>query len=283
VQQAISRALTSDAVRTPPRSDSAPLPAPAATVAASRPPRHADHRFYAWAGAAAFSIVFVGFARSYYLKFLFGTSALAALLHLHGALMTSWFALFFVQTYLVASHRVRLHRRLGVFGAVLAALMVVVGVTVALRFGAREMNNPHTGGPPPLMVMGFFLAVILVFASLVGAALWLRRRRDYHKRLMLLSCLSMVGPALTQISFDRAPALAFLKSGGLFGLFGLDLWLVYACIAWDTWRHRRLHPAFVGGALLMFAAEDPARPLWLFLSTATWTHMATWLVSWVAS
>lgn len=245
---------------------------------ADRPQQGRD-RYYAWAAAAAFAIIFAGFARSYYLKFLFGTSTLPWLLHLHGALMTSWFALFFAQTYLIASHRVRLHRRLGVFGGLLAALIVVVGVAVALRFGAREMNKTQAAGPPPLEVMGFFFAVLLVFATLVGAALLLRRRREYHKRLMLLSCLSMIGPGLARIPFDQVPAAAFLKSGGSFGLFGLDLLVLYACIAWDTWRHRRLHPAFVGGALLIIAAEAPAPLTWHFLSTAAWTHIATWLAT----
>ncbi len=190
--------------------------------------------------------------------------------------MTSWFVLFFTQTYLVASHRVRLHRRLGVFGAVLAALIVVVGVTVALRFGAREMNNPHFDGPPPLMFMGFLFVALLVFAILVGAALLLRRRREYHTRLMLLSCLFLVGPGLFRIPLEQVPAVAFLKSGGPAGLFGLDLLVLYACVAWDTWRHRRLHPAFVVGTLLLAALDMPF--IWFFLSTPTWTHIATWLV-----
>jgi hypothetical protein len=259
----------------------APDLGPSAAVATSPPSRRADHRYYAWAGAAAFAIVFAGFARTYYLRFLFGASSLPWLLHLHGALMTSWFALFFIQTYLVTSHRIRLHRRLGVFGAVLAGLMVVVGATVALGRAARQIHHRHVGGPPPLMAMGFFLTVLLVFALLVGAALLLRRRSDYHKRLMLLSCVSLVGPALTRIPFTQVPAFAFLRSGGLFGLFSLDILLVYACIAWDTWRHRRLHPAFAGGALLMIATEDSPL-IWLFLSTPTWTHIATWIVSRIA-
>jgi hypothetical protein len=261
-------------------SDAPTTPFGAAPIPARRL-RFADHRFYAWACVAAFVVVFAGFARTYYLRFLFGRPPLPWLLHLHGALMTSWFVLFFVQTRLIASHRIHLHRRLGVFGAMLAGLMVIVGAAVALRDTARDMHRPHVGGPPPLMVMGFFFAVLLVFATLVGAALLLRRRRDYHKRLMLLSCLSMVGPGLTRIPFTQVPAVAFLKSGGLFGLFGLDLLLVYACIAWDTWRHRRLHPAFVGGALLMIAAEDSGL-IWLFLATPTWNHFATWLMSHIA-
>ena len=256
--------------------------APDAAIAASRPPRRADHRFYTWACVAAFAVVFTGFARTYYLRLLTRAPALPWLLHLHGGLMTLWFVLFLVQTRLIASRRIAVHRRLGIFGAVLAGLMVVVGATVALRGTARDIHHPHAGGPPPLMIMGFFLAVLLVFATLVGVALLLRRRSDYHKRLMLLSCLSMVGPGLTRIPFDHVPALAFLKSGGLFGLFDLLLLLVYACIAWDTWRHCRLHPAFVGGALLMIAVEDPAWLVWHFLSTATWTRIATWLVSRIA-
>jgi hypothetical protein len=247
---------------------------------ALHPPRRADHRYYAWAGAAAFAVVLAGFARTYYLKLFFDTPELPWLLHLHGALMTSWFALFFVQTYLVASHRVGLHRRLGVCGAMLAALIVVVGTTVALRFGAREMDKPQVDGPPALASMGFLFAALLAFALLVGAALLLRRRREWHKRLMLLSCLFLIGPGLARIPFERVPSLAFLRSGGPAGLFGLDLLVLYACVGWDTWRHRRMHPAFAAGALLLIAMDLPL--IWRFLSSPTWTRFASWLVSVVA-
>jgi hypothetical protein len=236
-----------------------------------------DHRFFIVAGVAAFAVVFIGFARTYYLKTVFGAPSLPALLHLHGFLMTSWFALFFVQVRLVAAHRVDLHRRVGVAGAALAVLMVIVGFTVARRGAQREMHRPSDGGPPPLQLMGFFLFVLLVFTILVGVALLLRRRRDYHKRLMLLSCLSMVGPGLSRIEIQHVPIVSFLRTGGPFGLFGLDLLLVYACVGYDTWRNHRLHPAFVFGALLLALFDLPF--IWMFLSSRTWTHVATWLMS----
>jgi len=261
--------------------DSSPdtLSQPFATVpAADRRLRLADHRFYAAACAAAFAIVLAGFARTYYLRVLFGQPPLPWLLHLHGALMTSWFALFFVQTRLIASHRVKLHRRLGIFGGVLAGLIVIIGGTVAIRATARDVHLPHPGGPPPLVFMGFLLAALLVFGTLVGAALLLRRRRDYHKRLMLLSCLSMIGPGLARIPLKRFPAaLAFLKSGGWAGLFSLDAMVLYGCIAWDTARHRRLHPAFAAGGLLIVMAEDLPF-IWRFLSTPIWLDFAARLV-----
>lgn len=248
----------------------------AAGTAAEKPPNRGDHGFYFWFAIAAFAVVVVGFSRSYYLKAFFGTPALPWLVHLHGALMTSWFALFFVQTSLIATHRVHLHKRLGIFGAVLAGLIVIVGPTVALRRTARVLHGPRHGGHP-LQFMGFILAVLFVFAILVGAALLLRRRRDWHKRLMLLSYLSLIGPGLTRIPPEWFHGFAFLESGGPAGLFGLDLLLVYACIAWDTWHHRRLHPAFVCGTLLIFAYDLPF--IGMFLSSSTWTHFAARLVS----
>lgn len=248
--------------------------------AAMRSSKGLDRRFYLGAAIAAFAIVFAGFARTYYLRALFGTPSLPWLLHLHGALMTSWFVLFFVQTRLIAAHRITWHKRLGIFGGILAMLMVIVGATVAVRGAARDVRASRTGGtptpgPPTLQFMGFILYVLLVFALLVGAALLLRRRREWHKRLMLLSCLSMVGPGLSRIPLKHT-AVAFLRTGGPGGLFGLDLLLVYVCIAWDTWRHRRAHPAFVGGALLIATEDLPF--IWMFLSTPTWARFATWLV-----
>ena len=237
----------------------------------------ADHRFSLWFAIAAFAVVVVGFARTYYLKLLFGTPALPWLLHLHGALMTSWFALFFVQATLIAAHRVQLHKRLGIVGAILAGLIVIVGAAVALHGTARDLHGPTTGGPPPLAALGFFLCVLLVFAILVGTALLLRRRRDWHKRLMLMSCVIMAGPGLARFTFERLPALAFLRGGGPGGSLDLLMLLVYACIAWDTWRHRRLHPAFVCGALLIAAVDLPF--IWIFLSSSTWIRIANRLVS----
>jgi hypothetical protein len=51
----------------------------------------------------------------------------------------------------------------------------------------------------------------------------------------------------------------------------------WACVAWDTWHHRRLHPAFVLGAIPIVFANLPY--IWRFVSSPSWTHLATWLVT----
>lgn len=45
-----------------------------------------------------------------------------SLLHAHGFVMTAWFLLFGAQTWLVEAHRIDLHRRLGVLGAILSVM-----------------------------------------------------------------------------------------------------------------------------------------------------------------
>lgn len=67
--------------------------------------RPSDRKLFAGAAIGALVVVFAGFSRTYFLKFLYHTPALPWLVHLHGAVMTSWFVLFFAQTSLISRHR----------------------------------------------------------------------------------------------------------------------------------------------------------------------------------
>jgi hypothetical protein len=233
------------------------------SVAANSPRTGLDGRFYVWASIVAGLIVFVGFARSYFLQTLFGTPALPLLVHVHGLVMTSWFVLFFAQTCLIATRRVDLHRRLGVFGGVLAILVVVFGVIVSVHAAARFVSKPSNHGPQFLVILGFNLVDILVFASLVGTAVIFRRRADYHKRLMLLATLSILGQPLARI-FSNLTTLMLVYLCVLF------------CVAIDTVRHRRLHPAFAWGAPSLIVALHLA---YLGCQTTAWMQFARWLLS----
>ena len=222
-------------------------------------------RFYTWAAVMMIVIVFAGFAYTYYLKELFGTPALPGLLHLHGLVMTLWFALFLVQVSLVAAGRVDLHRRVGVVGALLAALVVVVGVSTAIN--AARLG--HTPGPPPLVFLTIPLGDMLVFPALIGAGLYYRRRSDFHKRFMLLSSLSLLTAAIARIP------LSFITAGGLPLFFGLTDLCIITCVAYDTVKNRRLHPAF-GWGLLFIVASQALR--FMLAGTAAWAQFAAWLV-----
>jgi hypothetical protein len=179
--------------------------------------------------------------------------------------MTSWVVLFVAQVSLVAARRTKLHQRLGVLGAILAALVLLVGVLTAISAAARG-SSP---GPPALQSLVIPLGDMLVFAILVGTALYFRRRMEIHKRLMLLAAVNLLTPAIARIP------LQFIETGGPLVFFGLTDMCVLACVAFDTIKNRRLHPVFVWGMLLIVASQ----PLRLMLAgTDAWMQFATWLV-----
>ncbi len=225
-----------------------------------------DRRLYIWFAALMPLIVLAGFARTYYLKGFFGTPSLPGLLvHLHGLVMTTWVVLFITQVTLVATRRTRTHMRLGIFGAGLAALVVVVGVVTAV-FAAARGGSP---GPPPLQFLVVPLVDMLVFAVLIGSALYFRRRMDIHKRLMLIAAVNLLTPAIARIPLN------FIQTGGPLAFFGLTDVVLLACVAFDTIKHRRLHPVFLWGTIVVIASQ----PLRLMLAgTDAWMHFAKALV-----
>jgi hypothetical protein len=225
-----------------------------------------ERRLYVWAAVFIPLIVLAGFARTYYLKGLFGAPALPGpLVHLHGIVMTSWVALFVAQVWLVAARRTRWHQRLGVLGAILAALIVLVGVITAIAAAARGASP----GPPALQFLVIPLGDLLVFAILIATALYFRRRLAIHKRLMLLAAVNLLTPAIARLPVQ------FIETGGPLVFFGVTDLCLLICVVFDTVRNRRLHPVFIWGTLLIVASQ----PLRLMLAdTDAWVRFATWLV-----
>src|SRR5258708_18056314 len=150
-------------------------------------------------------IVAVGFAPSFYLRSYLAAAPPASahqplpmVVYAHGVVLTLWFLLFLVQTILVASRRVPVHRFLGVVGAALAVAVCTASSFVVIRLAARAVAHGVDSGPVALIVTGDSGLVIL-FALFVLAAIAFRRRPDVHKRLMLLATISIVAPALSRL------------------------------------------------------------------------------------
>jgi len=226
-----------------------------------------DHRLYLWFAIFMPLIVLLGFARTYYLRGVFNGPAVPSLLvHVHGAVMTSWVLLFIAQVWLVASRRTKLHMRLGIAGAVLASLVVVIGMLTGIAAAARD----HTPGPPALQFLIIPLGDVFLFGILIGVALYFRRRLDIHKRLMLVAAIHLLPPAISRIP------VSFITNGGPLAFFGLTDLCLLTCLAIDTIKNRKLHPAFLWGTIAVIAWQ-PLRIL--IAGTSTWNQFAAWLVS----
>jgi signal transduction histidine kinase len=223
-------------------------------------------RFHVAAVIAITALVFVGFARTFYVKFWFDVPVLTQLLIVHGVMFSTWLVLHFTQARLIAAHRVDLHRRLGVFGAVLGYSMFFVGVAVAVQSAA--LGHQPTDAPP-LVFMSVPVGTIVAFAALLTAALVMRRRADWHKRLMLLATIALIIPAAARLSSYFTG-----RNNPAIGIIATILLVAWCCIE-DRRRTGRIHPAYkIAGTLLILSL--PARLAIGY--TEPWRHFAQWLV-----
>jgi hypothetical protein len=194
------------------------------------------------------AIMFVGFARNYYLRHWLGTRVLSWPAQAHGLVMTSWVLLFLFQALLVSKHRIDLHRKLGMIGAALSAIVVAFGSYTIVADIARQFPGAELGLRLEAFV-AFDGISLLVFACLIAAALAWRRRPEIHRRLMLIAMISLPPPALGRL-------VAYLTHQHIEAIvLGLMTALALAPSLVDARRSGRLHIALVSGGATVVAAN----------------------------
>jgi hypothetical protein len=143
------------------------------TTATVRPLRkHADDYFFAVMVILILGTVFIGFAHTYYLAGVFRAKLPSPLVHVHGALFSCWILLLVAQVTLVFAGRVSWHKRLGIFGMILAGLMVLVGfatLVAAVRRHAVFGMGLETLFAGDVLQLSVFAALVLwAFGAPIG-------------------------------------------------------------------------------------------------------------------
>lgn len=160
--------------------------------------------------------------------------------HVHAAVFSLWIVLYLVQNTLVAAGRFAPHRALGMFGAVWALVMVVVGVHTTVAALALHRVPPFF---PPGVFLVLDIAGVLTFAALTLAAVALRRDAAWHKRLMLCGTIMVMSPAL-----GRLLPMPLLGPWGSWAVTGTMLLYVLVAAVHDRTTRGETHPAYVWGA-----------------------------------
>lgn len=235
--------------------------------------RLSERRLFAIAAAGFVLIIFIGFARTYYLKFALGTPPLPGLLvHLHGVLMTAWILFFIAQVWLIRSKRTAVHMRNGMIGIALAIAIIIVGFFTAVAAG----KNGAASFPPDVPPLAFLTVPIfdlLMFAILFGAAIYYRRQPANHKRLLLLTVVNFLPPAVARIPIES------LRAFGPLYFFGVPTLITIALLIYDTWLNGKVNKVFLAGSILLILSY----PLRIMLSmTDAWMRFAAWLITWAA-
>lgn len=235
-------------------------------------PRRSVHRdrFFAGMSTVTLVIVLAGFARTLYLRPVFQPEPIPVHLYVHGLVLTSWFVWLWVQTLLVQTGRTALHRRLGLIGGVLAAIVPFAGLLATAGAPARivaagfplDADASALGIGVSGSILQFASGVVwgnvssaVSFAALAWTGLAQRRRPVIHKRLMLLATIAILGPALARLS--RWSIFGGREDGPFVPAVLLSL--LTLVIAHDLVTTRRIHAATligIGVAIGSFVAAS---------------------------
>ncbi|HET7708557.1 MAG TPA: hypothetical protein VFK50_03365 [Sphingomicrobium sp.] len=208
-----------------------------------------DERFFLRGAIVMAVIIAAGF--SFQLAMGRSTFASPVRVHIHALLFMGWVTIFLLQNILVSVGRVDLHRKLGWLAAGWMVAMVISGFLVTL---AMVRNGVVPFFFRPLHFLIFDPVQVLTFAGLTIAAVALRRRTDWHRRLHYSGMALLLGPA-----FGRLMPMPLLPPYAWEVTFVATLVVLGVTIALDTRRRGALHPAWrwaVGVWLGMFVVIE---------------------------
>lgn len=237
--------------------------------------RPSDYDFFLTYVFLIWLAVFAGFVPEIFRHLRTAAAPYPVAVHVHAVITIGWLALLTSQTLLIRNRKVRLHRRWGMVGAILAVAVVLVGLWAAVVFEKQGLRTPAA--------RPHFLAIewsnIIEFGGLATAAIIARKRPSAHKRLIFLATLS-----LTPAAFNRAigkPFLHPLLGSGVWQtwiqIFSLTDLMVLGIGVYDFRTRGRVHPAWALGALWIVAGQLTAS--WLFYDP-TWKALAASILTW---
>ncbi|MEA3081360.1 MAG: hypothetical protein QOD54_1028, partial [Sphingomonadales bacterium] len=138
----------------------------------------ADDRFFVRGAIVMALTIVAGFSFQHAM----GRSTFASppLVHAHAIIFMGWVAIYLTQNLLIGAGRVDIHRKLGWIALGWIFPMVLLGCLVTLAM-VRRGQVPFFFRP--LQVLVFDPMTLFTFAGLTLAAVTLRRRTDWHRRL----------------------------------------------------------------------------------------------------
>jgi hypothetical protein len=209
-----------------------------------------DRRIYAvWIGVV-WAAILAGFGLDF-TRYIGEAPSPPLVLHLHAAVYVLWLGLVALQILWVEVGNLRRHKLLGWWTVGVSALMVPLGLAAALVDQARQVAHPDYA--PQFLALEF--EEMFAFSAFMIVGVIYRRNPAAHKRLMVLSAV-----AISDAGFARIWLIGIKKEiPGLFGFWVTYFWgiflLLVAMAIWDLWRRRRIHPAVIFGAAVLWAGE----------------------------
>jgi hypothetical protein len=180
--------------------------------------------FYLCMSLVLAALVILGFSRTVNANLFLANPPRPLLLWIHGAAFSTWVAFFITQSALVRARKVSLHRLLGWFGAGLATVMVVLGVTVAVVMTRFDTVVLQQKGIEAFLSVPF--TDMIVFGSCIAMAIYWRKMPEYHRRLVFIASCHLMDAPIGRFDFMFNHNLYFPALDCLIALGMVRDWVV---------------------------------------------------------
>lgn len=186
------------------------------------------------------------------------------LLYVHAAVFSAWLASLILQSVLVRTRNVRIHRTVGWFVVGLGAAVPIMGVSIAIvmgRFNKVVLHSPDTESD--LLVPLFDMVAFTIPFAL---AVYWRHKPEFHRRLILVATCALTAAAFGRFPPQILPPVLFYS--------GVDI-LILCGVVRDLVINRRIHPVyayslplFILGQCLVIYTSLHKLPAWMRIAHA---------------
>ena len=180
--------------------------------------------FYLCMSLVLAALVIVGFSRTVNASLFHANPPRPLLLWMHGVAFSTWVVFFIAQSALVRARKVSVHRLLGWFGAGLAAVMVVLGLTTAVVMTGFDTLVLKQKGVDAFLSIPF--ADMIIFGSCIAMVIYWRKKPEYHRRLVFIASCQLMDAAIGRFDFMFNHSVFYLAVDCLIVLGMARDWMV---------------------------------------------------------
>lgn len=200
--------------------------------------------FYFFMSLLIAVIVVYGFAQRANKQLIHPLHPKPLVMWIHAVVFSAWVLFYVAQSALVRSRKIKLHQTMGWFGVVLGTSLPILGTVTTVLMRRFDLQYSDLRNIAPNVTIGL-MDMVSFTVPFVLAIFW-RRKRERHRRLMLVATC-----ALTAGAFVRFPPI--FHPWPWYHL-GVDFLILLAMVR-DLVVQRRIHPVYLWSLPVLLATQ----------------------------
>ena len=172
-----------------------------------------DKYFYFSMSLLIAAIVVWGFSHTIDANLFHPTVPRPTILWFHAAAFSTWVAFFIVQSALVRTRNVKIHKLFGWFGVGLGTTMVILGIVTSIIMSRFDKYRLHEPGVDAFLIVPIY--DMLAFGAFFALAILWRKKPELHRRLIFIATCCLLDAAFGRVDYIYTHGLFYYCLDGV--------------------------------------------------------------------